>query len=67
MKDKATVCFRRLATGEVTGEIISDGGGVFITRSFGVMSVEEFERLLEVIELEYPDICSTPTIEYTGN
>ncbi len=35
MKNKATVCFKRLHSSEVIGEIIGENGEVLTSRNFG--------------------------------
>ncbi len=67
MKDKATVCFRRLPSGEVVGEIISEAGDILESRNFGVMSEEEYKRVLKLMQRENPDLDALPLIELTGN
>ena len=66
-KDKATFCFRRMKTGEVIGEIINEAGKVVATRNFGVMTEDEFRRVLKVVQQEYPDLAADEPIELTGN
>ena len=46
MKDKATVTFRRKASGEVTGEIINEKGEIVSLKTFGIMTKEEYRRVL---------------------
>lgn len=67
MKDKATICFRRLGSGEVIGEIINHAGEIVETRNFGEMSEEEFGRVLKIIQRECPDLAVNDLIELTGN
>ena len=67
MRDKATVCFRRLADGNVIGEIIDQAGNVVGSRNFGAMSVKEYNRILELMQKVHPDIDSLPLIEMNGN
>ena len=68
-KDKATFCFCRLADGNVIGEIIDEAGVIVDSKNFGVMSVAEFERVLDYINREDPKLAGKilPTIELTGN
>jgi len=68
-KNMATVCFTRFADGNVVGEIIDDAHNVVESKSFGVMSVEEYERLMDFINREDPKLAGKilPTIELTGN
>jgi hypothetical protein len=68
-KDKATVCFCRLADGSVVSKIIDEGGNVVESKSFSVMSVEEFERILDLVTQEDPKLAGKilPTIKLTGN
>lgn len=69
MKDKATVVFRRLADGNVIGEIIDEEGIVVESKNFGVMSVEEFERVLDLVNENDPELGGKimPTVKLTGN
>jgi hypothetical protein len=66
VKDKATVCFRRLPTGEVLGEIVGDDGEVLLSKNFGVLTDEEISRALEVFQAENPAIV-VQAIKLTGN
>ncbi len=68
-KGKATFCFCRLADGNVVGEIIDEAGVVVDSKNFGVMSVDEFERVLDIVNQEYPKLAGKilPTVELTGN
>ncbi len=68
-KDKATFCFCRLADGNVIGEIIDETGVVVDSRNFGVMSVDEFEKIMDLVNREYPKLAGKilPTVELTGN
>ncbi len=66
-KAKATVCFRRLHTGEVIGEIISEAGEVAARRSFGEMTENEFRRVLDVVKQEYPGVATDEPIVLTRN
>jgi hypothetical protein len=66
VKDKATVCFRRLQTGEVLGEIVGDDGEVLLSKNFGVLTDEEISRALEVFQAENPAIV-VQAIKLTGN
>jgi hypothetical protein len=67
VKDKATVCFRRLKTCEVIGEIIKDAGEIVVSRNFGEMTANEFRGILDVIKREYPDLGADAPIEVTEN
>jgi hypothetical protein len=69
MKDKAIVCFRRLPDGKVIGDIIDDVGVVVKSKDFGLMSVEEFERIFDLVNKEAPKLKGKilPTIELTRN
>jgi len=69
MKDKAMVCFRHLADGNVIGDIIDETGVVVESRNFGVMSAEEFERSLDMLNKEHPNLVGKilPSIELKGN
>ncbi len=68
-KDKVTFCFCRLVDGNVIGEIIDEAGHIVDTKNFGVMSVTEFERVLDLINKHYPKLAGKilPTVELTGN
>ncbi|GEM_PF-6695291 len=66
-KDKAAVVVRQLSSGEVLGEIITETGKVAISKSFGVLTEDEYKRILKLIELENPDIAWCEPIELTGN
>ena len=68
-KLKATFCFCRLADGNVVGEIIDDAGVIVESKNFGVMSVVEFEGILDLANQEYPILAGKilPTVELTGN
>jgi hypothetical protein len=46
--------FKRLTTGEVIGEIITEDGKVVESRNFGVMSLEEFEKTRAAANMENP-------------
>ncbi len=67
LKDKATVCFRRLADGNVVGEITNEAGVVVESRNFGLLSDEELDRVFKIMRMENPDICLMPTIDLTEN
>ncbi len=67
MEDKATVCFRRLASGEVVGEIVNDAGAVVVSRNFGKMSVASFNKVLTLLQQTDPSIDILLLIELTGN
>jgi hypothetical protein len=67
VKDKATIIFSRLASGEVTGEILNEEGFVVSSRSFGIMSEAEYRKILELMQIEHPDIATFKPIEITGN
>jgi len=47
--------------------VICDGKKLVISRNFGVMTEEEYRRVLKMIEEEYPDIGSDDPNELTGN
>jgi len=68
-KEKATFCFCRLADGTVVGEIIDEAGVIVESKNFGVMSVVEFEKVLDLVNEEYPVLAGKilPTVELTGN
>jgi hypothetical protein len=66
MKDKATVYFRRLQTGEVIGEIFGEGGEILLSKNFGALTDEEITRVLEVFQAENPGIV-VQAIKLTGN
>lgn len=68
-KKKATFCFSRLADGNVIGEIIDEAGVILESRNFGVMSVVEFEQVMDLANQEYPKLAGKllPTVELTGN
>lgn len=66
-RGRATVVFRQLSSGEVVGEIITETGKVAISKNFGVMTEDEYKRILKLIELENPDIAWCDPIELTGN
>lgn len=68
-KLKATFCFCRLADGNVIGEIIDEAGIILESRNFGMMSVAEFERVMDLANQEYPILAGKilPTVELTGN
>lgn len=66
MNDKANVCFGRMETGEVIGEIINAAGKVSI-KNFWVMSEKEYKWILKLIEVDDPDIGVLPLIELTWN
>jgi hypothetical protein len=67
MQDKATVYFRRLPSGEVVGEIINDAGVVIVSRNFGKISVESFNKILELLQQADPSLDMLPPIELTEN
>jgi hypothetical protein len=50
MKEKATMMFHRSASGEVTGEVVNERG-----KDFGIMTEEEYRRILKLVEQENPD------------
>lgn len=68
-REKATFCFSRLADGNVIGEIIDESGVIVDSKNFGVMSVAEFEKVLDLVNQEYPVLAGKilPTVELTGN
>ncbi len=68
-KMKATFCFSRLADGSVIGEIIDETGVIVESRNFGMMSVAEFEHILDLANREYPLLAGKmlPTVELTSN
>ena len=67
MKDKATVPFRSKASGEVTGAIINGKGETVSSKNFGIMTEEEYRRILKLMEQEFPDKGQIDAIELTGN
>jgi len=67
VKDKATIIYSRLASGEVTGEILNEEGFVVSSRSFGIMSEAEYRKILELMQIEHPDIAAFKPIEISGN
>ncbi len=67
MKNRATVVFRRDASGEVTGEIVKESGEVVFSKNFGIMTEKEYRRILKLLEKEYQDIGAIEPIELTGN
>lgn len=66
-KEKATFCFSRLPDGNVIGEIIDEAGVIVDSKNFGVMSVVEFEGVLDLANQEYPILAGKilPTVELT--
>lgn len=68
-KLKATFCFCRLPDGNVVGEIIDETGVIVESKNFGVMSVVEFEGVMDLANHEYPKLAGKllPTVELTGN
>ncbi len=68
-KLKATFCFSRLPDGNVVGDIIDEAGVILESRNFGVMSVAEFEKVLDLVNKEYPVLAGKilPTVVLTGN
>jgi hypothetical protein len=68
-KDQATVVFRQLSSGEVIGEIIDEKGVVVESKNFGVLSEEEFERVLDFVNENDPKLAGKilPTVKLTGN
>lgn len=67
MKNKAIVTLSRNANGEVFGEIIDEKGVIVESKNFGMMTEEEYGRVLKLIEREFPDIGAIEAIELTGN
>ncbi len=66
-KDKATLTFRRAASGQVTGEVINESGEIVLSKNFGTMTEEEYRKILKLMEKEFPDIGAIEPIELTGN
>jgi hypothetical protein len=66
-KERATVVFRRLVSGEVLGEIVTESGEVAVSKSFGIMTEDEYRKILKLVEQENPDIGAIETIELSGN
>ncbi|MDA8239578.1 MAG: hypothetical protein M0Z67_04300 [Nitrospiraceae bacterium] len=66
MKDKATVCFRRLQSGEVMGEIIGEDGTVLHSRNLGLLDDDELDRVLQAFQEENPGVFIMP-VKLTGN
>ncbi len=68
-KNKATVCFRRMADGSVIGEIIDEAGVVVESKNFGIMSVSEFEQVMDFLNRKNHELAGKllPTVEFTGN
>lgn len=66
MKDHATVSFRRLAPGEVIGEIIGEDCAVLESKYFGRMTDAKIQRALEGLQSENPDTVIL-SVELTGN
>jgi hypothetical protein len=58
-----------LPDGKVIGDIIDDVGVVVKSKDFGLMSVEEFERIFDLVNKEAPKLKGKilPTIELTRN
>lgn len=48
------------------GQVVNEDGEVVETRDFGCMAEEEFNRILRIMALEYPDIV-VQDVELTGN
>jgi hypothetical protein len=65
-KDKATVTFRRSASGEVIGEIAGEDGEVLMSRNFGQLTDEEIERVIAAFQEENPATLILP-IKLMGN
>lgn len=57
----------KLSSGEVLGEIITETGKVTVFKNFGVMTEDEYRRILKLMELEHPDIAWHEPIELKGN
>jgi hypothetical protein len=51
VKDKATIIYSRLASGEVTGEILNENDLVVSSKSFGIMSEAEYRKILELMQI----------------
>ena len=68
-KNKATFCFRRLADGSVIGEIIDEAGVIVESKNFGVMSVREFEQVMDFLNRKDHKLAGKllPTVEITAN
>ncbi|MHB8880451.1 MAG: hypothetical protein ACYC69_02955 [Thermodesulfovibrionales bacterium] len=66
MKDKATISFRRTASGDVIGEIIAEDGKVLESNNFGPMADSEIKRVLAEFQSQNPDTVILP-VELTGN
>ncbi len=68
-KNKATFCFRRLADGSVIGEVIDETGVIVESKNFGVMSVSEFELIMEFLNRKDQKLAGKmlPTVEFTPN
>jgi hypothetical protein len=67
MKNRATILFRRLTSGDIVGEIIDPSGKVVMSRNFGKMTSHEIERVIEAYKLENPEADVLPSIEITQN
>ncbi len=61
------ISLRHKATGEVVGEILNEKGEVVASRSFGVMTEDEFENINRRIGQEFTDSCSGRLIDMVWN
>ncbi len=67
IKERGIVVLRRVASGEVIGEIVDEAGEVKESRNFGVMTEDEYKGLLRLIDRQHPLFGGAGTIELTGN
>jgi len=65
-KPKATVSFRLLNDGEVIGELRDEEGNILIEKHLGKFTLEEFKKVLDIMQQENPDI-HVLTIKPTKN
>ena len=65
-KPKATVSFRLQNDGEVIGELRDEEGNIIVEKRLGKFTLEEFKKVLELMQQENPDI-HVLTIKPTKN
>lgn len=64
---QSTVVFRRLASGNMIGEIIDSGGNIVSKKDFGDITDREINNVIAAFQEIYPDVVVLSDIEVAGN
>ncbi len=66
-ENQATVIFRRLANGNLVGEIVDGSGNIVMSKNFGDLTKDEIDNVLEAFKKMHPEVDIFPSIEVAGN